>query len=77
MHVGACTNSPISVTLAGDETAIDALKLKLVEDGIFARKLRVSVAYQPPHVKQFTVRIPLIWALESGEQLPAQRYCLP
>lgn len=48
--VVACINSPFSVTLAGDETAISALKARLDEDDVFARKLRVSVAYHSPHM---------------------------
>ena len=37
--VVACSNSPSSVTISGDESAIDELFLALEEDKIFARKL--------------------------------------
>ncbi|KAM7195035.1 ketoacyl-synt domain containing protein [Rhypophila sp. PSN 637] len=46
--VTACINSPSSVTLAGDEDTIDAINTFLDDRGIFARKLRVSVAYHSP-----------------------------
>ncbi len=54
-HTGivvACNNSPKSVTISGDETQIDALKLILDEESIFARKLAVGVAYHSPHMKE-------------------------
>lgn len=37
--VVACSNSPSSVTISGDETAIDELLLIMEEEKIFARKL--------------------------------------
>ena len=40
-----CVNSPISVTLSGTETAIDAIKEIMDRKKIFARKLAVNVAY--------------------------------
>lgn len=48
--VVACENSPSSVTLSGDIAGIDALEKELVANGIFARKLRVSVAYHSHHM---------------------------
>ncbi|KAL4900464.1 hypothetical protein BDW74DRAFT_188294 [Aspergillus multicolor] len=48
--VVACVNSPLSVTLSGDEPAIDGLKEVLDIDGIFARKLRVDTAYHSHHM---------------------------
>ncbi|KAF1948945.1 ketoacyl-synt-domain-containing protein [Byssothecium circinans] len=49
----ACINSPKNVTVAGDEHLIDALKRRLDEQdsGIFARKLRVQVAYHSPQMQ--------------------------
>lgn len=44
----ACVNSPINVTLSGDEVAIDALQIHLRGDNIFARKLVTGVAYHSP-----------------------------
>ncbi|XXH03853.1 hypothetical protein Hte_010259 [Hypoxylon texense] len=44
----ACINSPTNVTLSGDEEAIDKIKSCLDQDGVFARKLKVGVAYHSP-----------------------------
>ncbi|KAJ5715852.1 polyketide synthase [Penicillium malachiteum] len=46
----ACINSPQSITLSGDEAAIDYLQRVLEEEKIFARKLRVRVAYHSRHM---------------------------
>jgi acyl transferase domain-containing protein len=48
--VVACVNSPSSLTISGDEEAIDELKAKLDEQGAFARKLQVEVAYHSHHM---------------------------
>ncbi|CAI6333724.1 unnamed protein product [Periconia digitata] len=49
----ACVNSPTSTTIAGDEHLIDALLSHLNDQdtGIFARKLRVQVAYHSPQMQ--------------------------
>ena len=47
----ACINSPSSVTLSGDTSAIDQLDKIFKTDGIFARKLKVEVAYHSHHMK--------------------------
>ena len=49
--VVACVNAPSSVTLSGDENAIDYLEKLLKDDGIFARKLRVETAYHSPQMR--------------------------
>lgn len=41
----ACINSPSNVTISGESQLINQLKTKLDAQDIFARKLRVSVAY--------------------------------
>ncbi|KAK3386191.1 polyketide synthase [Podospora didyma] len=41
----ACENSPISVTVSGDETSIDMVVQHLEKQNTFNRKLRVGVAY--------------------------------
>ena len=47
----AAMNSPGSVTLSGDETAIEALSTSLVKDGVFNRILRTSgTAYHSHHM---------------------------
>ncbi|PVI03918.1 ketoacyl-synt-domain-containing protein [Periconia macrospinosa] len=49
----ACVNSPSNVTVAGDDHLIDALlaHLNAQNKGIFARKLRVQVAYHSPQMQ--------------------------
>jgi acyl transferase domain-containing protein len=49
----ACVNSPTNTTVAGDEHLIDALNatLNAQNTGIFARKLRVQVAYHSPQMQ--------------------------
>ena len=53
--VVACVNSPSSVTISGDSTAIDELESLLKKDGIFARKLKVETAYHSPHMEMISV----------------------
>ncbi|KAM7203160.1 putative polyketide synthase protein [Naviculisporaceae sp. PSN 640] len=48
--VVACVNSPTSVTISGDQTAIMELEEKLVEAKVFARILKVPVAYHSHHM---------------------------
>ena len=48
--VVACINSPLSVTVSGDESAIDELLELLQAKKIFARKLSVEVAYHSHHM---------------------------
>ena len=47
----ACINSQTSVTISGASYLIDALKEQLDTDSIFARKLRVPVAYHSEYMK--------------------------
>jgi acyl transferase domain-containing protein len=49
----ACVNSPTNTTVAGDEYLIDALDkhINAQKKGIFARKLRVQVAYHSPQMQ--------------------------
>ena len=49
--VVACINSPSSVTLSGDTTAIDELSGIAKTAGTFARKLQVDTAYHSPHMQ--------------------------
>ncbi|KAI0595228.1 ketoacyl-synt-domain-containing protein [Biscogniauxia sp. FL1348] len=48
----ACINSPISVTLSGDEDAIMELKNMFDTDGTFNRLLVVNAAYHSHHMKK-------------------------
>jgi NADPH:quinone reductase-like Zn-dependent oxidoreductase/malonyl CoA-acyl carrier protein transacylase len=46
----ACYNSPTSLTISGDEPAIDELQKLMDERQIFNRKLQVNVAYHSHHM---------------------------
>ncbi|KAJ3560035.1 hypothetical protein NPX13_g9448 [Xylaria arbuscula] len=59
--VVACVNSPESVTLSGDADGIDKIMSLLDRDGVFARKLKVTLAYHSHHM--------LPMAPEYAEQL--------
>jgi acyl transferase domain-containing protein len=48
--VMACFNSPMNITISGDENKIDRLQELLRDDDIFARKLKVSNAYHSSHM---------------------------
>ena len=49
--VVACINSPKSVTISGDESAIQLLQTSLENEGIFNRLLQVDVAYHSHHME--------------------------
>ena len=46
----ACVNSPRSVTVSGDRTAVISLQSKLEARHIFVRRLRVNTAYHSHHM---------------------------
>ncbi|GAW25274.1 putative lovastatin nonaketide synthase [Rosellinia necatrix] len=46
----ACENSPGSVTLSGNATAISELARAMKADGIFAQELKTGRAYHSPHM---------------------------
>lgn len=48
--VVACINSPESVTLSGDLADLDIVAARLQEDGVFARRLQVPLAYHSHHM---------------------------
>lgn len=48
--MAACINSPSSVTIAGDEKAVQAVLDMANEDGVFARRLKVDTAYHSHHM---------------------------
>ena len=47
----ACFNSPTSLTLSGDEAAIDELQVLIEKQGIFNRKVQVEMAYHSHHME--------------------------
>ncbi|KAI3391026.1 hypothetical protein diail_8105 [Diaporthe ilicicola] len=66
--VVACINSPQSVTLSGDMADLDEVLSRLDRDGIFARKLRVPMAYHShlmlPMAAEYAERLRQILALK-------------
>ena len=46
----ACSNSPSSITVSGDKAAVLSLQRKLESDGVFARLLKVDIAYHSYHM---------------------------
>ncbi|KAI0442806.1 polyketide synthase [Xylaria telfairii] len=49
--VVACHNSPESVTISGDISAVNEVAERLAGNGIFARKLNVPLAYHSHHMQ--------------------------
>lgn len=47
-----CINSPKSVTVTGDVTQLDALKVLLDRDSVFCRRLKVNLAYHSSQMKE-------------------------
>ncbi|KAJ5293199.1 uncharacterized protein N7443_009152, partial [Penicillium atrosanguineum] len=47
-----CINSPKSVTISGEGVQLDALKAHLDRDKIFARRLKVNLAYHSAQMKE-------------------------
>ncbi|WEW54612.1 hypothetical protein PRK78_000032 [Emydomyces testavorans] len=64
----ACYNAPKNNTVAGDDVMVDALKVLLDADGIFARKLNVQNAYHSAHMKAVADEyLGLMGTLPSGK----------
>ncbi|KAM7211565.1 hypothetical protein V8F06_013062 [Rhypophila decipiens] len=70
--VVACINSPKSVTLSGDSDDLDEVLKRLDDDGIFARKLKVPLAYHSHHMlsfeAEFIERLRQLWPSEADGQ---------
>ena len=71
----ACVNSPSSTTLSGTSSSIVAVKSILDQDGVFARQLKVDVAYHSAHMQtvadDYSARLQ---GIESGATSPAIRF---
>lgn len=46
----ACVNSPSNVTISGDVDTLELLRAVCEKRGLFARRLKVEVAYHSPHM---------------------------
>lgn len=51
--VVACVNSPQSVTISGDDAAVQEIEDLCKQDGVFARRLKVQQAYHSHHMDPF------------------------
>lgn len=70
LHV-ACINSPKNVTVSGGEIQVDYLQEVLEGRSIFARKLKVNVAYHSPRMNAIASDyLALIKDLECGDPAP-------
>ncbi|MCJ1395075.1 hypothetical protein MMC18_007956 [Xylographa bjoerkii] len=68
----SCINSPQNVTISGTEAQVDCVIRMLKQDGIFARKLQVSVAYHSPQMNEIAGEyLKHIGELEKGQR-PAE-----
>ena len=71
----ACVNSPTSVTVSGDEAAVDELKTLLDEQAVFAKKLKVDIAYHSHHVQKVAAQyLHSLGGLESGLPRPSVKF---
>lgn len=82
--VVACVNSPGSVTLSGDMEALDVVEKRIQADGIFARKLKVPLAYHSHHMQclaqDYLNSLQTILSAKSGEKQQSEstlRYASP
>ncbi|CAG8959400.1 hypothetical protein HYFRA_00001298 [Hymenoscyphus fraxineus] len=71
----ACSNSPESSTVSGDEAAILELKGILDTETVFARRLAVDTAYHSHHVMSVSdTYLHSLGGLEHGNTLPHIRF---
>lgn len=71
----ACVNSPVSTTISGDEAAIDELKAVLDDQAVFARKLKVDIAYHSHHVQKVAAQYrSSLKGLESNAPRPSVKF---
>lgn len=71
----ACFNSPTSLTISGDEAAIDELQSSMEARQIFNRKLQVDVAYHSHHMKLVSEEyLDAIQLLELPKSTPVKFY---
>lgn len=70
----ACVNSPSSVTLSGDIAALEQLRTILEQRSVFARRLKVDVAYHSAHmhaaVREYSASIDDIKPVALAEGQP-------
>ncbi|KAF4962500.1 hypothetical protein FSARC_9423 [Fusarium sarcochroum] len=70
--VVACINSPSSITVAGDLSAVMELESLAKEDGVFARRLKVDTAWHSHHMAGIaTLYAEALEAMQSEESVYA------
>ena len=70
LHV-ACINSPKNVTVSGGNVQVEYLQENLERESIFARRLKVNVAYHSPRMNAIASKyLALIKNLQPGEPVP-------
>ena len=72
----ACINSPMSVTLSGDEAAVTALLLDFQARNIFARKLKTGgKAYHSHHMAALGPELERLLSLATPQSPVSDNYC--
>lgn len=69
----AAINSPQSVTLSGDEAAIESIQKVAESQGIFVRRLKVGVAYHSRHMERAAASYTLCGSSLSATMSHGQR----
>lgn len=69
--VVACVNSPSNVTLSGDSAALVKLEEQFTSEKIFARRIKVEVAYHSPHMR--VIADEYLASIESIQPLPTTK----
>ena len=69
--VVACVNSPSNVTLSGDSAALVKLEEQFASEKIFARRIKVEVAYHSPHMR--VIADEYLASIESIQPLPTTK----
>ncbi|KAJ6119127.1 hypothetical protein N7523_003407 [Penicillium sp. IBT 18751x] len=69
--VVACINSPCSITIAGDEVAVQQVEKLATADGVFARQLKVETGYHSHHMEPIAepYRLALRTALSQEDHI--------
>ena len=75
--VVACVNSPKNVTISGDRACVDRLVQMMESEGVFARKLNVSVAYHSPQMDAIkSDYVQAIGEIAPGKDDPSLGQCV-
>ena len=70
-----CVNSLKNITVSGEASQVDALKVLLDADGVFCRKLKVDVAYHSPQMNEIACDYKIrIACLER--RVPLEKACM-